>query len=380
MAGPLAIAVGTALLLLGGRAWRDGLAAAGDDHRWGRRDSALLVLQVALFLLSLAAASVLFGDATSSGGHLGAWALAWGALLAATVAAWVPLVVHPRALTATLRTSAGLLAACAATGALAWWAGSTTASLWLPMRDATVALVGAILPRSGLEVGEDEAGVTLALGDFAVIVGPTCSGYEGIGLMTVFVAAFLAWFRDRLRFPAAFLLLPLGVVAAWLGNGLRLAALLEIGAHVSPAIAMGGFHAYSGSLLFSAIALGLAAFAERSPFFSTRADDGEPAAASTGDAADWLLPWLAMLATSMLTGAASRGGADPLYALRLVAAVAVLAARRNRLRGLAVAPAPAAFGLGALAFAAWLAIAAFGAPDGGATSWPTGLPALLVRV
>ena len=54
----------------------------------------------------------------------------------------------------------------------------------------------------------------LSLGDFAVVVGPTCSGYEGIGLMTVFVAAFLAWFRDRLRFPAAFLLLPLGVLAA----------------------------------------------------------------------------------------------------------------------------------------------------------------------
>jgi exosortase E/protease (VPEID-CTERM system) len=305
--------------------------------------------------------------------------------LAASLVAWLLLLAPPRELASIARERGGLLAACAATGAVAWWAGTATAELWLPLRDATVALVAVLLPRSGLEVGEDEAGVTLGIGDFAVVVGPTCSGYEGIGLMVVFVAAFLAWFRDVLRFPRALLLLPIGIAAAWLGNGLRLAALLEIGAHVSPEIAMGGFHAYSGSLLFSAIALGLAAFARRSGFFSRTGPEAEADAAAArptsaaSDAGAYLLPWLALLAASMVTGAASSGGPDPLYGLRLVAALAVLALRGAPLRALAVPPEPAAIGLGALAVLAWLGIAALGPAQHAAASWPEGAPSLLAR-
>ena len=146
-------------------------------------------------------------------------------------------------------------------------------------------------------------------------------------------------------------------------------------------VAMGGFHAYSGSLLFSAIALGLAAVAQRSPFFSTLDDDGRHAGvdADAGEAGDYLLPWLAMLATSMLTGAVSGGGADPLYALRLVAAVAVLLRARGRLRSLAVAPESTAFALGALAFAAWLALATLAPAGESAAPWPAGALPLAVR-
>lgn len=381
MAVPLAIAVGTAVLLLGGPARHD--VDTGRERPPGRREAGLLFLQVALFALSLAGASVLFGEGLRESARPGAWALAWAVPLAASLVAWLLLLAPPRELASIVRARAGLLAACGATGAVAWWAGTATAELWLPLRDATVALVGVLLPRSGLEIGEEEAGVTLGIGDFAVVVGPTCSGYEGIGLMIVFVAAFLAWFRDVLRFPRALLLLPIGIAAAWLGNGLRLAALLEIGAHVSPEIAMGGFHAYSGSLLFSAIALGLAAFARRSGFFSRTGPGAAEAAAlptsAASDAGAYLLPWLALLATSMLTGAASSGGPDPLYGLRLMAALAVLALRGAPLRALAAPPEPAAVGLGALAVLAWLGLAVLGPAREAAASWPEGAPSLLAR-
>ncbi len=378
MAGPLAIAVGTALVLFGGRAWRT-IPAGALDRPFDRRDLGLAALQVGLFALSLAAASVLYGEGLREAAFPGAWALAWALSLAAAGAAWLLLLLPADALARVARTSAGLVAACAATGTLAWWAGHATADLWLPLRDATVALVAALLPASGLEIGRDEAGVTLALGDFAVDVGPTCSGYEGIGLMSVFVAAFLAWFRDVLRFPNALLLLPLGIVAAWLGNGLRLAALLEIGAHLSPAVAMGGFHAYSGSLLFSAISLGLAVGARRSSFFSNEVDRPFGAISRASDAGAYLLPWLALLATSMATGAASAGGPDPLYGVRLLVAVAVLLLCGAPLGALAVKPEPVAVAIGLLAFLAWIALSPPAPPDALLYAWPEAGLASVVR-
>ena len=83
------------------------------------------------------------------------------------------------------------------------------------------------------------------------------SGYEGIGLFLVFLCAYLWMFRRTLRFPHALLLVPIGTVAVWVANAFRLTALILIGTWVSPDVALGGFHTYSGSLLFSAVAVSL---------------------------------------------------------------------------------------------------------------------------
>ena len=83
--------------------------------------------------------------------------------------------------------------------------------------------------------------------------------------------AFYLWFyRKTLRFPQATLLVPLGVVAIWLANAVRIAALILIGTWFSPAVALGGFHSQAGWLAFNVVALGLVAVAGRSPFFSMR--------------------------------------------------------------------------------------------------------------
>ena len=43
---------------------------------------------------------------------------------------------------------------------------------------------------------------------FAVRIATECSGYEGIGLLSVFVVGYLWLFRRDLRFPQALLLWP----------------------------------------------------------------------------------------------------------------------------------------------------------------------------
>src|SRR5690606_6734060 len=110
---------------------------------------------------------------------------------------------------------------------------------------------------------------------FWVRIASTCAGYEGIGLIWVFVSAYLVICRDQLRFPRALLLIPIGTIVVWIANALRLTVLIAIGTWIDEDIAMGGFHAYSGSLLFSAVSLALVFTARRSRFFA--AADTSPA-------------------------------------------------------------------------------------------------------
>jgi exosortase E/protease (VPEID-CTERM system) len=109
----------------------------------------------------------------------------------------------------------------------------------------------------------------------------------------------------------------------WLANALRIAALIAIGTWISPEIAFGGFHSYAGSLLFCAVALSLAHVAGRSRFFAT-ADALEATADTRNPTAAYLGPFLAIVATAMLTGAFSTGTFDALYPLRVVVAAMML--------------------------------------------------------
>jgi exosortase/archaeosortase family protein len=83
---------------------------------------------------------------------------------------------------------------------------------------------------------------------FAVEISSQCSGYEGIGLIWVFLTAYLFVRRKALRFPRALLLLAIDTVAVCIGNIVRIAGLIAIGRYRSPAIALGGFHSYAGSI------------------------------------------------------------------------------------------------------------------------------------
>jgi exosortase/archaeosortase family protein len=75
----------------------------------------------------------------------------------------------------------------------------------------------------------DLGDATVGTDEFWVRVLPVCSGYEGIGLIVVFLSAYLVGFRERFRFPQALLLLPIAIVAVWGLNVVRIVVLILVG-------------------------------------------------------------------------------------------------------------------------------------------------------
>ena len=171
-------------------------------------------------------------------------------------------------------------------------------------------------------VVSDQSQFLLGTPTFVVQIWAPCSGYEGIGLVTVFLAMYLWLFRARIRFPQAFLLFPIGWLAIWLTNALRIAALIAIGSSISPQLAVGGFHSQAGWISFVGLALGFVAVTYRMRFFASVGQDGE------GDkinpiAAALLVPFLVLMGSMMVTAALSHGF-DRLYPLRVLATAAAL--------------------------------------------------------
>jgi uncharacterized protein len=139
-----------------------------------------------------------------------------------------------------------------------------------PLRGPTFLLVQWRLEAFGQDVVSQPANYVLGTQQFSVDLWPVCSGYTGIGLMGVFAGAYLWLFRRTLRFPQTFFLLPCAIILIRSGNAARIALLVMFGTHVSPQIALGGFHSQVGWLGFIAVALGMVAVTRRMPFFATQ--------------------------------------------------------------------------------------------------------------
>ncbi len=223
--------------------------------------------------------------------------------------------------------------------------------LWAPATRTTFALVelmlGALFPQIVYP-----APFRLGTPRFAVTIAPECSGLEGVGLFVIFAVIWLVLFRDELRFPRALLLLPVGIVALYLANSVRIAALIVLGDAGYPDIARRGFHSQAGWISFNLIAFGLLLLARRSPWLSrtavtVHADEEEH------PAAPFLLPFLAILAGGMVAGAFS-AGFEWLYALRVLACVAVLWWFRREYRSIDWRFGWLAPVLGLVVFALWM--------------------------
>ncbi|HKU41552.1 MAG TPA: CAAX prenyl protease-related protein, partial [Polyangiales bacterium] len=148
-------------------------------------------------------------------------------------------------------------------------------------------------------------------------------------------------------------LIPFGVLSVWFANTLRIALLLAVGVHVSPDIALSGFHSKAGWLFFCAIGLGLIAYAERSPFWNRRA----AAKQSVNLTAAYLTPELAILASALVTGLFKLGVLDLWYGVPVLAALAALALYRAHLPKPSW---PASFHaplIGVLGFGIWIGLA-----------------------
>jgi exosortase E/protease (VPEID-CTERM system) len=311
--GPFVVVAATALIVL------RGIGARPRDTQ-AKPNLPLLLVHAALASVFWLTTDRVFGRGKPPDGSPLLWLSLWAGLGAASALTLLLGVLG----TAPLRrvASVSMLLALGVGGA-AWAAGNAAQALWTPLTRATFALVvGLLSPFVSVTSFPETSAVELR--GFHIVIDPVCSGLEGIGLVTVLSLGFLAFFRAELRYPRALLLLPLGIGLVWLGNGLRVAMLLIIGAYWDPEIALGGFHSKAGWVLFCAITLGLSVLARRSRFFWKEASVDEV----ENPTAAFLMPALTVIATGLVTGMFAPGF-DALYGVRIVTAGIVLYAYRH---------------------------------------------------
>ena len=290
---------------------------------------AVLIAHGAIYAVFVGLTGHLFG---SGGAASGRALLAWLVAGAALFATWLPLVMPLAALRALWPQLSSALLAGAVVGLLAFGAGKASALIWPQVAPFTLGVVAALLRYMVPTVIVDASTATIGTPDFLVNVAPVCSGFEGIGLILIFLGGFIAIERKTLVFPRVLLLLPIAVASVWIANTLRIAMLITVGTRISPAIALGGFHSKAGWLLFCAIALGFIALARHASYFSAERP-GAAEAAEPNRVAAYLMPELALIATALLAGLFS-AGFDYGYPLRVVVAAGLIWAYRGRYREL----------------------------------------------
>jgi exosortase E/protease (VPEID-CTERM system) len=294
--------------------------------------------------------------------------------LAAPFSFWRTCLTHYRLETA-MAVAAGLVVILAVRFTKTGWEELTGVTLLVSYR---------LLSLYEADVRVDYDKRLLGVGEFDVYIHEPCSGYEGIGLVTVFLGLFLWVFRRSLLFPNAFALLPIGIGAIWLLNSARIAALVSLGAHVSPEVALSGFHSQAGWVAFLIVTIGIMAIAPRLAVF---ANSGRHAAneRSTSDRTmlAFLAPFMALMAASIVMA-----GSAPydtwLYGLKVAAVGICLWAFRDIYLGLIAKVEPLALACGALVGALWIATAPAGEPGSGIAAWiaaqPVGLAAVWLTI
>jgi exosortase E/protease (VPEID-CTERM system) len=228
--------------------------------------------------------------------------------------------------------------------------------LWGPAAALTFRLVNLMARPFSPSLIVDTPTLTLITPQFSVQVSEVCSGLEGVGLMLVFCAAWLWYFRREYLFPRALIIFPLAVLAIFLLNAMRIAAILLIGAAGHQGVAAVGFHSQAGWIAFNAAAFGVAFAAKHSRWLNRSARAVEPVMHDA--TAAYLLPLLAILAAGMIAHALSTGF-ELLYPLRLLWAAIVLVAFRSSYRNLDWRFSWRGIAAGIAVFALWSGFARF---------------------
>ncbi|MCH9686404.1 MAG: exosortase E/protease, VPEID-CTERM system [Deltaproteobacteria bacterium] len=208
----------------------------------------------------------------------------------------------------------------------AWIVAGICRDLWVPLRASTMAAVEAVLAMGGVEVISDPVTGMLGTHRFLVDIAPVCSGLQGIGLLLVLVIGHLWHQREQLALRRAWLLVPIAVALGFMLNVGRIAALIAIGHFISPAVAVGGFHAKAGWVLLCAAAVGLVLAVERNRWFHDAATSVQPARPTDAPAQPYLLPMVAGLGGALVLAlmVADSAGALALPPLKIIAATVAL--------------------------------------------------------
>jgi exosortase E/protease (VPEID-CTERM system) len=330
----------------------------------------LLAHLAALALFALVTMFV-FGGGLHDSAYPGGWAAAWFGTGLVAVTCWAAAVIQPKLWWPLVRSGGGAIGVGVVVGGAAWGLGGLVDQLWEPLARSTLLLVHALL-RLGFSntVCQPEEFV-VGTQTFQVAISPECSGYEGIGLVWAFLAAYLWVYRDSLRFPQVWLLIPIGTAIIWLTNAVRIAVLVAIGTCVSADIAAGGFHSLAGWLAFIAVALGLVLVSRRARCFA-KADPASDREAGENPAAAALAPLLAIVAVTMITGAFI-AGFDASYPLRVLVASGTLYYFRGAYAEIWRIPSWQSVTVGAVTFAVWMALEPAHRSDGANSPLALGL-------
>ncbi len=367
------MAIAASALVFGGPGLFLGSSSGlAEKHGRGVRSALYLAGHLASFIALLVLTGALWEGSLGRSPGAPIWVAVWLVTGLASVGFWLAAILPAEAWAALVRRSSGVILAALAVGALACYAGRLTMIFLGPLNAATLGCVRLIL---GLIAGGgllQVSGQVIGLGSFQVEVASECAGFEGIGLIWVFLSVYLWFFRRSLRFPQALWLLPAGTLVIWMANVARIVALVLIGAWISPKIALGGFHSQAGWLAFNGVALGLVALSRRARIFAT----DSPINANTetnkdtitkqseldfeaisNPTAAYLGPLLALVASVMVTTALSAGtGFDAFYPARLLAVAAALWACRRGYASFHASWSWPAVGIGLVVFVVWMAL------------------------
>ena len=356
---PLIIVVMTATFVIGSRPSKPELREIVAAFRQPRRTWPLLVVHLVAYALALGITIFVF-NAGLDLQHPWLWVALWAVSGVGSLLLLIAAMVPRAALRALRRPASHALASGFVVGVIALLAGYATGLLWQPMSRLTLEIVSALLGLVASEVVSIPEEFVVGTASYTVFVDRPCSGYEGIGLITVMLGFYLFFFRKSLRFPNALLLLPIGMILVWFANGFRIAGLIAVGTWISPEVAEGGFHSAAGWLLFCIITLGLVAVSRRSGWFSV--EEGQRKGGLHTPEGAYLLPLLFLIATTLVTGLFSTDF-DYLYPLRVIAPLIPLWLFRDYYRDLRWSWSWMPIGLGILVFVLWVALEPAADPD-----------------
>jgi exosortase E/protease (VPEID-CTERM system) len=338
-----------------------------------------LAVNLALFCL-LVIATIAFSRHVSTVDRV-PWALysAYLLLLVATGVSLALLAAPFRVWRSLVDTYRGTIALSVVTGVGAIVAGSFFQAAWTDLSGITLRLTYALLSLYEADVGVDFETRRLRVRDFTVIVDNACSGYEGIGLVLVFLGLYLWVFRSSLRFPNALLLLPIGVATIWLLNSVRIAVLVSIGAHTSPEIAIGGFHSQAGWIAFLIVTIGIMATVPRLAFFAPLRSALRDRSPSDHLMVAFLAPFMGLMIANIVMSTMAPYD-EWFYGLKVVAVGLCLWIFRDAYRDLIARVDALALASGVTVGILWIITAPTGGEDNGIGTWIAAQPVWLASV
>ena len=175
-----------------------------------------------------------------------------------------------------------------------------TRDLWnfQPLTRVTFEGVEFVLKVFGVEAIAEPTKYVVSSNSFSIEIGTPCSGVEGFALTMLFFGCYFLAFKESLRFPNVWVLLPIGLLLSWGLNVVRIATLFAIGHNGNPKLAVTGFHSYAGWLMFSILAFAIIGVSTSVPWF--RRDNTAPLPLLEDWTAARILPFAAFMGAALL--------------------------------------------------------------------------------